>query len=137
MRATKGRDNEKERGIRSELHAAGCRFRVCYPVPGLPRRSIDIAFPRIALAVFLDGCFWHSCPVHGSMPKVNTEWWREKIARNVARDRETDQILLRQGWTLLRFWEHTDGREIVQRVLSLRTALSSLRGTEQQLATPE
>ena len=125
MRATVGRDNEKEWVVRSALHRLGCRFRVHYPVPGAPRRSIDMAFPSIKVAVFIDGCFWHACPVHGTMPKVNADWWRQKIARNFERDRETDRLLVQAGWQLLRFWEHTDDREIVQRVFSMKGALTT------------
>ena len=125
MRATKGRNNTKELAIRSALHAAGYRFRVCLPVPGVPRRSIDIAFVGIKLAIFLDGCFWHACPVHGTMPKTDTEWWAAKLKRNRERDNDTDRVLIQAGWHPARFWEHTDDREIVHRVTSLVRALSN------------
>lgn len=58
--------------------------------------------------MFVDGCFWHSCFLHGSSPQTNGEWWRTKLAGNVARDRDTDQRLEDLGWTVLRFWEHED-----------------------------
>ncbi len=72
----------------------------------MPRRTIDIAFTRHKVAVFLDGCFWHSCPDHGSSPRTNAEWWRAKLDRNIKRDRETTEHLCGLGWTVLRFWEH-------------------------------
>ncbi len=74
----------------------------------MPRRSIDIAFPGIKVAVFLDGCFWHGCPQHATSPKANADWWRQKLDRNIARDRETNEHLVEAGWTVLRFWEHQD-----------------------------
>lgn len=77
-----------------------------YPVPGMPRRRMDIAFTRTKVAVFVDGCFWHACPIHGTTPVSNGAWWAEKLRRNVERDRETDDHLEGLGWMVLRFWEH-------------------------------
>ena len=78
-----------------------------WPLPGTRRRA-DLAFPRFKVAVFVDGCFWHGCPVHGTWPKANAEWWREKIQKNVERDHNTTAALTSAGWTVLRFWEHED-----------------------------
>jgi DNA mismatch endonuclease (patch repair protein) len=84
------------------------RYRVDFaPIAGLRRRA-DVVFPRLRIAVFWDGCFWHGCPEHGSWPKQNAAWWREKIERNQRRDRETDRRLTDAGWLVLRFWEHED-----------------------------
>ena len=77
-----------------------------YPLPGRP----DFAFPARRLAVFVDGCFWHGCPRHGTSPKGNARFWREKIARNRERDREVNRELRRRGWRVLRIWEHGLGR---------------------------
>ena len=63
---------------------------------------------RARIAVFVDGCFWHSCPEHGTTPSANRTWWAEKLAANVRRDRATDEHLLELGWLVLRFWEHDD-----------------------------
>lgn len=95
-----------EIALRRLLHREGYRYRVGWPVPGFRRRTIDIAFTRWRLAVFVDGCFWHACPIHGTAPSANARWWREKLARNVARDRDTDERLVAAGWTVLRLWEH-------------------------------
>jgi DNA mismatch endonuclease (patch repair protein) len=92
--------------LRKSLHSIGLRYRVNYPVPGLPRRTIDIAFPRQRLAVFVDGCFWHGCPEHFVEPKRNRDWWLEKISSNRERDRRTDEALSALGWSVLRIWEH-------------------------------
>jgi DNA mismatch endonuclease (patch repair protein) len=75
-------------------------------VPGNNRRTIDIAFTRAQLAVFVDGCFWHGCPQHGNMPTTNSDWWEWKLARNQNRDRDTDGLLGEAGWEVLRVWEH-------------------------------
>jgi len=95
-----------EVALRSSLHALGKRFRIQFRVDGLPRRRIDIAFPRQQLAVFVDGCFCHGCPEHGTRPETNREWWDWKIARNRARDVDTDQRLKELGWRVIRVWEH-------------------------------
>lgn len=70
------------------------------------RRRADLVFPRKQVAVYVDGCFWHGCPVHGTWPKNNAEWWRQKIQGNQARDRDTDRQLRDAGWTIVRVWEH-------------------------------
>ncbi|MEU9525389.1 very short patch repair endonuclease [[Kitasatospora] papulosa] len=100
------RDTKPEVAVRKLLHAAGYRFRVNTRVPGMPRRTIDIAFTRAKVAVMIDGCFWHGCPMHATQPKSNAQWWREKLDRNMARDLETTTHLAAAGWTVLRFWEH-------------------------------
>lgn len=84
------------------------RFRVDWPLPDLPRRRADIAFTRRHVAVFVDGCFWHACPVHRTAPASNAVWWATKLEKNVLRDRDTDEHLGRLGWTVLRFWEHEE-----------------------------
>jgi DNA mismatch endonuclease (patch repair protein) len=58
--------------------------------------------------VFVDGCFWHSCPDHRVFPKNNRDWWRDKLERNVARDREKDAQLDLMGWVVVHVWEHDD-----------------------------
>lgn len=104
--ATRGRDTRPELRVRSALHRLGYRFRVCLrPLPDL-RRSADIVFPRLKIAVFVDGCFWHGCPEHYSQPRTNTEYWANKIGRNVQRDRDTDARLEDAGWRVIRLWEH-------------------------------
>ena len=108
MSRQRRRDTAPEVTLRRLLHRNGLRFRVDHPLPGMPRRRGDIVFTRARLAVFVDGCFWHSCPQHATTPATRTRWWTEKLERNVARDRDTDRRLAEQGWTYLRFWEHED-----------------------------
>ncbi|WP_329338759.1 very short patch repair endonuclease [Streptomyces sp. NBC_00663] len=105
-----------ELAVRRLLHAAGLRYRVEYRVPGMARRRIDVAFPGVKVAVLIDGCFWHGCPQHATHPKANAEWWREKLDRNMARDRETTEHLTAEGWTVLRFWEHEAPEDVAVRV---------------------
>ena len=84
-------------------------------VQGLRRRA-DLVFPRSRLAVYVDGCFWHSCPQHATFPKNNAQWWAEKLAGNVARDRDTDEKLIAAGWTVVRVWEHEAATAAADRV---------------------
>lgn len=97
-----------ERALRTELHRRGRRFRVefGFDIDGLRRRRADVVFTRAKVAVFVDGCFWHSCPEHATSPKANQEWWAAKLAGNVARDRDTDERLTLAGWRVVRLWEH-------------------------------
>lgn len=106
FRNTPTRDTPAELAIRRNLHARGLRYRVDYrPEPGI-RRKADVVFTRAKVAVFVDGCFWHDCPEHGSAPNANADWWREKLATNGRRDRDTDERLCAAGWTVVRVWEH-------------------------------
>jgi DNA mismatch endonuclease (patch repair protein) len=107
MRSTKRRDTKPELALRSALHGLGLRFFVDRPIGGTRRRA-DIVFPRDRLAIYVDGCYWHGCPVHGTTPKENRDWWIAKFAANRARDDDTVAKLCAAGWTVLRFWEHDD-----------------------------
>lgn len=124
MQANKGRDTKPELKLRSALHARGYRFRVNYrPVAGL-RRTADIAFTRWKLAVFVDGCFWHGCPQHGTWPKSNEAFWKQKIEGNRLRDSDTTRRLADAGWTSVRLWEH---EPIETMLCAVENALKNLR----------
>jgi DNA mismatch endonuclease, patch repair protein len=110
------RDTQAELALRRILHGRGLRYRVDAPLPGMPRRRADLTFPARRVAVFVDGCFWHGCPTHGTQPKTNDEWWAEKLRRNVARDGATDEHLTEQGWLVVRVWEHEDPVSAADRV---------------------
>ena len=109
--------------LRRRLHAQGLRYRVHRrPLPEL-RRTADVVFSRARVAVFVDGCFWHGCPKHGTAPKTNADWWAVKLARNVERDAETDVLLADAGWSVVRVWEHEEPEAATARV---RDALAAV-----------
>ncbi|MFJ5639282.1 very short patch repair endonuclease [Streptomyces sp. NPDC093223] len=110
------RDTAPEIAVRKILHSAGLRYRVNVPVPGMPRRTIDIVFSKAKIAIFLDGCFWHGCPEHATQPKANATWWRTKLDKNIARDAETTEHLTDEGWKVLRFWEHESPVDVAHRI---------------------
>ena len=129
MQSTPRKNNKAEKSLRSALHKRGLRFRVHRTVTGT-RRTIDVAFPRARVAVFVDGCFWHGCPLHGTFPQNNAAWWREKIAANQERDADTVRRLSAIDWEVLRFWEHEDTEsvaETIARTVRQRLAYVSAR----------
>lgn len=87
--------------ILKDLRCTGWRRHL--PIPGKP----DFAFPRIKLAIFVNGCFWHRCPQCFKLPATNIDYWTEKIRRNVSRDRRNSRLLRQQGWSVMHIWEHS------------------------------
>lgn len=127
MKEQRRRDTAPEVAIRRSLHAVGFRFRVNFRLAG-SRRSVDIALTRPRVAVFVDGCFWHGCPIHGTWPKANARFWREKIEANRRRDQDTDRRLTEAGWHVIRIWEHEDfdgAAKRIARVVRQRTPKSA------------
>lgn len=119
MQANRSRDTLPEVRFRATLHRLGlCYFKHRRPIPGL-RCEPDVLFPRIRLAIFLDGCYWHGCAEHGAYPTANADWWRAKFERVRARDLRNDQALRAAGWTVLRVWEHEPPDEAARRVHAL------------------
>jgi DNA mismatch endonuclease (patch repair protein) len=113
LRRVRRSDTEPERRVRSCLHARGLRFRTNLRIgTGRSAPRPDIAFTRQKVAVFIDGCFWHQCPEHATMPKASRTFWEPKLRRNVERDLENNAALEAMGWTVLRFWEHEDPEEV-------------------------
>lgn len=92
-------------------------------MPGRARRSIDVALTKAKVAVFLDGCFWHGCPLHGTWPSRNGDFWRRKIEANRVRDADTDSVLMAAGWRVVRIWEHDD---LCAGLRKIRTALQEV-----------
>jgi DNA mismatch endonuclease (patch repair protein) len=105
-----------ELAIRTILHRDGLRYRIDRsPIPGL-RRKADILFGPARVAVMVDGCFWHSCPVHATRPKANAQWWTTKLERNVERDADTNNRLAEAGWEVIRVWEHEAPEDAARRI---------------------
>src|SRR5438046_1780836 len=109
-----------ELALRTVLHRAGYRYRLNSgsDLPGTP----DLVLRRFSLAIFVDGCFWHGCRQHGSVPKTNTHFWTAKILRNQERDKEVDRSLKSLGWKVCRVWEHelrADNRRLLRRIKRL------------------
>lgn len=77
-----------------------------------------MVFTKARVAVYIDGCFWHSCPQHATTPKANRDWWVDKLEANVRRDRDTDAKLAAAGWTVVRIWEHEEPERAADRVVS-------------------
>jgi DNA mismatch endonuclease, patch repair protein len=119
MRANRRTDTKPEMALRRELHRQGLRYRKDYrlDLEGARVRP-DIAFTARRIAVFVDGCFWHVCPEHGTKPASNTWYWGPKLARNVERDRAADAALVAAGWRVIRIWEHESLDAAVAAVLA-------------------
>ncbi|HEV7824761.1 MAG TPA: very short patch repair endonuclease [Mycobacteriales bacterium] len=117
MQRQRRRDTKPEVEVRRLLHAAGIRFRVDARLEPDLRVRGDIVWRGRKVVVFVDGCFWHGCPRHATQPKANADWWRDKLAANVARDRRTDAELAARGWRVLRYWEHEPPTEVATDLL--------------------
>ncbi len=125
LRRQRRRDTAPEVALRRELHRRGLRFRVDRTVLPGSRRTADVVFGPARVAVFVDGCFWHSCPEHGIQPRNNHEWWAAKLAGNVARDRDTDRRLRDADWLALRVWEH---EQVADAATAIERAVRARRG---------
>jgi DNA mismatch endonuclease (patch repair protein) len=119
MQAAKRKDTAPEKAVRSALFRKGLRYRIdSRPLPEMNRRA-DILFRKEKIAIFVDGCFWHGCPIHGTFAKANAEFWRNKIEQNKVRDIDTNKRLIKSGWTVIRIWEHEDPTIAAQMVYEL------------------
>jgi DNA mismatch endonuclease (patch repair protein) len=101
MSAIRSKNTKPELTLRKALWAAGLRFRIHYGP-----EKIDIAFPSRKVAIFVDGCFWHGCPIHAHFPKSHQDYWVPKLNRNKERDMKKNERLKKAGWLVKRFWEH-------------------------------
>ena len=124
MKANRRTDTKPELALRHALHRLGYRYRKDYRLDLDSGRRVrpDIEFAARKVAVFVDGCFWHACPEHGSKPKANEWYWAPKLIKNVERDRVNDAALILAGWTVVRLWEHVPIDEAVTTVITALTA---------------
>ena len=123
MRANRRTDTKPELALRCALHRLGYRYRKDYRLDLDSGRRVrpDIAFTARKVAVFVDGCFWHACPEHGSKPRANEWYWGPKLVKNVERDRINDAALILAGWSVIRLWEHVPLEEAVRTVVTALT----------------
>jgi DNA mismatch endonuclease (patch repair protein) len=129
MIANKKTGSSPEVTLRSHLHLAGLRFRKNHTLKVDELRiTPDVVFPRQKLAIFVDGCFWHRCPKHGTDPRSNADYWSLKLARNVERDRRTGAALRKRGWKVVRIWEHEDPSVAARRIESILLGLRAVEG---------
>lgn len=116
MSRIRSRDTKPEISLRRALWGKGLRYRLKNRLPGRP----DIVFTNRRIAIFVDGCFWHRCPIHGRIPESNRDFWENKLRDNTRRDADVTQYLKSQGWEVIRIWEHEisdDLGNIVNRIL--------------------
>lgn len=123
MSRIRGRDTKPELALRKAVWARGRRYRLSYPIPGKP----DLVFPGQRVAVFVDGCFWHGCPEHGTLPKTNREFWTSKLNQNKERDVRVTMQLRKMGWKVLRYWEHEVSTNLDDVADTIIAALSGSR----------
>jgi DNA mismatch endonuclease (patch repair protein) len=116
MRQQRRRDTGPAKQVRSELFRRGLRYRLEYQCIPESRIRVDIAFVADRVAVQVNGCFWHHCPFHGTLPKRHAEWWSDKLDRNVRRDALTQSRLVDAGWTTVVVWEHESPIEAADRI---------------------
>ena len=135
MRANRRTDTKPELALRQALHRLGYRYRKDHrlDLDGGRRVRPDIAFTARKVAVFVDGCFWHACPEHGSKPRANEWYWGPKLIKNVERDRINDAALILAGWTVVRLWEHVPLDEAITTVV---TALAAGEASAADAADP-
>jgi len=109
MSRIRSKETSPEMLLRKALWTAGLRYRLKNKLPGKP----DLVFPSAKVAVFVDGCFWHGCPLHGKVPKSNQGFWVNKFTKNIVRDLAANAALTDLGWLPLRFWEHEVEKDLV------------------------
>lgn len=102
MSKVKNTNTSLEVKFRKILWTRGLRYRLGRKLLGKP----DLVFVSAKVAVFIDGCFWHACPIHGQKPKTNSVFWTEKLDKNMLRDQKVNAGLIELGWEVIRFWEH-------------------------------
>jgi len=116
MSQIRGKNTTPEIKLRKLLFATGTRgYRIHHNIPGKP----DIVFVKKKIAIFIDGCFWHKCPVCFQEPETRNEFWMKKIQSNVDRDKKVNDLLKNEGWTVIRIWEHEIKKEPEKAVMKI------------------
>lgn len=125
MRAVRQRMTAPEIMLREQLKALGIEFEMHVAVSDKSRSRADFVIRAARLVIFVDGCFWHGCPIHGTTPKSNTDWWEGKLRGNRERDSQAEATLRTAGWTVLRFWTHTSAAEAIDVIRGILVAQSA------------
>ena len=125
MSKIRSKDSVPEITLRKALWSAGIRFRKYYGA-----EKIDIAKPGEKIAVFVDGCFWHSCPLHGHVPKSNTGYWGKKLEKNKEQAASKDIRLKEGGWEIVHFWEHEIYESPANCALKIEEIINRRKGEE-------
>lgn len=120
MAAIGSKNTTPEVHLRKALFKRGLRYRIHYG-----QEKIDIAFPKPRIAIFVDGCFWHSCPIHLRIPKTHRKYWLLKLANNRKRANEKDSRLVEEGWKIVHIWEHSVWRDLESSVNNIFTMVNS------------
>ena len=102
MSQIKSKNTKPEKAVKKLIWKKGYRYRIGHGFAGKP----DMVFPSYKVAVFIDGCFWHACPKHCRMPSSNVKYWKQKISGNKKRDKKNNRLLKKEGWKVVRIWEH-------------------------------
>lgn len=135
MSRIRSRNTRPELLVRKALWSAGFRYRLNSDLPGHP----DLVLPGPRIAVFVDGCFWHGCPVHYSRPSTRSTFWCSKLRENVERDLRVDDALEARGWVSFHIWQHEvrDTDKLVNRMEIMARAIREQGGgTERDSAFP-
>lgn len=120
MSSIKSKNTKIELLLRKALWKEGLRYRLHYNINGSP----DIVFVSRRVAIFVDGDFWHGYKWKELKPKLKNEFWVKKIKRNMQRDVEVDSILIKNGWRVLRVWEHEISEHLAMCVAKIRELLN-------------
>lgn len=120
MQRVKPKNSKAELSLRSALQRRGLRFRLHRRVEGV---NVDIAFISARVALFVDGCFWHGCPLHATYPKTNKSYWLPKLEANRERDQRQAAKLRACGWKVVRIWEHDCRRPSATLIRSIERAV--------------
>jgi len=119
MSRIRAKNTGPEVKFRKFLWAEGIRgYRIHYKLPGKP----DIVFTKKKIAVFIDGCFWHKCPICFQEPETRNEFWMKKIQSNIDRDKRVNEQLKKEGWKVIRIWEHEIRKEpekVIKKIIKI------------------
>lgn len=124
MLRIRGKNTGPEKALRKAVWSMHLRYRLQYRIG---RFRPDLVFTKTHIAVFVDGCFWHCCPLHGVKPKSNALFWKTKLDRNVQRDADANRELNAIGWTVIRFWEHEIESDVEKCAKTIFNAISEKR----------